>query len=300
MIRAGISGWNYTGWRGTFYPKKLPHREELEYASHAFATIEINGTFYRLQRPEHYEEWRRRTPAGFRFAVKGSRFITHMKKLRDVETALANFFASGVLRLEEKLGPVLWQFPAQMRFDPERFESFAALLPRTTAAAAELALHHDRRVGGRASTHADTERPIRHAIEIRHDSFLVPDFLAILRKHHIALVFSDGGPAWPYVEDVTAGFVYIRLHGDEELYASGYGDAALDRWAKRIRAWSEGREPEDAMRCGPPATKRAQRDVWVYFDNDAKVRAPFDARLLSRKLGLDWEERHPWPDGSKR
>jgi uncharacterized protein YecE (DUF72 family) len=289
----GISGWTYGGWRGVFYPAGLAQHRELEYASRQLNVIEINGTFYSLQRPESFEQWRMRTPRGFRFAVKGSRFITHMKQLRDVRAPLANFFASGVLRLEEKLGPLLWQFSDRMRFDRDRFERFLELLPRSEAEAARLARDHDRRVSGRSSYHTETDRAIRHAFEVRHESFMNDEFLDLLRRHQAALVFSDAAADWPYAEDVTAGFVYLRLHGAEELYASGYDDDALDEWARRVRAWLRGGEPRGARRTGSrPAPRRAGRDAFVFFDNDAKVRAPFDAMALARRLRLDWRERH--------
>jgi uncharacterized protein YecE (DUF72 family) len=283
-IRIGISGWKYRGWRGVFYPAMLRQRDELGYASRQFDTIEINGTFYSLQRPEAFARWREETPDGFVFAVKGGRFITHMKKLRDVEAPLANFFASGVLALQAKLGPFLWQLPPQLAFDEKRLDEFLAMLPRDTEAAADLAGRHDYRVAGRALTQADRHRPLRHAIEVRHPSFLDPGFVALLRRHRVALVFADTVD-WPYAEDVTADFVYLRLHGSEVLYASGYGDAALDRWASRIAAWASGDAPADAKLIDtgsfPP---RRPRDVYVYFDNDAKVRAPVDAVALRRRL----------------
>jgi|SRR5688572_16403089 len=289
----GISGWTYAGWRGVFYPPKLAHRRELEYASRTFNSIEINGTFYRLQRPENFVHWRDQTPRGFRFAVKGSRFITHMKQLREVRAPLANFFASGVLRLEDKLGPLLWQFSDRMRFDADRFATFLELLPRTERAATRLARGHDQRVTGRASFHTETDRRLRHAIEVRHPSFFCDDFLHLLRAHNAALVFSDAAADWPYAEDITADFIYVRLHGAEELYASGYDDPALDEWARRARYWLAGTEPADARRAGSKrARKRTSRDVYVYFDNDAKVRAPFDARGLADRLGLTWRTRH--------
>lgn len=289
----GISGWTYAGWRGVFYPPKLAHRRELEYASHQLNAIEINATFYRMQRPENFVTWRDETPRGFRFAVKGSRFITHMKQLRDVRAPLANFFASGVLRLEEKLGPLLWQFSDRLKFDAQRFATFLELLPRSERAAARLARGHDHRVAGRVSFHIDTDRNVRHALEVRHPSFFCDDFLDLLRSHNAALVFSDAAADWPYAEDVTADFIYIRLHGAEELYASGYDDPALDEWARRARHWLAGSEPRDARRAGSRrARKRKGRDVYVFFDNDAKVRAPFDALGLADRLELSWRKRH--------
>ncbi len=269
MTRAwvGTSGWRYPPWRGVFYPPGLAQRRELEHLSRRVSSIEINGSFYSLQRPDSYRAWAAETPADFVFAVKGGRFITHLKQLRDVETPLANFFASGVLALGAKLGPLLWQLPPRMRFDPERMASFLALLPRSTGAAARLASGHDERLDGRAFTETDADRPLRHALEVRHESFRDPAFRALLRAHDVALVVADSAGTWPYFEDVTADFVYVRLHGADELYASGYTAEALDGWAAKVRAW-----------CA------AGRDAFVYFDNDAKVHAPRDAIALLQRL----------------
>jgi uncharacterized protein YecE (DUF72 family) len=285
IVRIGISGWTYAPWRGNFYPQGLLQSDELSYASRQVETIEINGTFYGLQRPDAFARWYDETPQGFVFAVKAPRFITHIRRLREVETPLANFFASGVLRLGEKLGPVLWQFPPYFRFDPARLDDFFSLLPRDTEAAATLAEHRSEWLAERAWTRTECRRELRHAIEIRHQSFLDPAFVALLRRHQVALVFADS-VAWPYAEDVTARFIYLRLHGSEELYASGYSDEALDHFAARIKLWAEGREPNDARRIAPDAESARQgaRDVYAYFDNDAKVRAPVDARSLRAKL----------------
>ncbi|WP_342237908.1 DUF72 domain-containing protein [Inquilinus sp. OTU3971] len=284
QVRIGISGWTYRPWRGVFYPKGLPQTRELAFAAGTFPTIEINGTFYGSQRPESYARWAGETPDGFVFAVKGPRFITHTRRLREVETPLANFLASGPLRLGPKLGPILWQFPPSFRFDPERIEAFLKLLPKDTEAAAEMARRHDERFAGRAWTRTDRKRPLRHALEIRHDSFLDPAFIRLLRRHKVALVCADAVD-WPRRMDLTAGFVYCRLHGSEQLYVSGYGDKALDSWADRVAAWAAGREPKDAERViDKPGPKRARRDVYVYFDNDAKVRAPADAQGLIRRV----------------
>lgn len=284
-LRIGISGWTYAGWRGVFYPPDLPRNSELAWASRQLNSIEINGTFYSLQRATSFQAWYDATPSHFQFAIKGSRFITHMKKLKDVDTALANFFASGVLLLREKLGPLLWQFPPQLAFHEERFAHFLELLPRTTTQAARLARRHDHRVRGRAVLKADAERPLRHAFEVRHDSFLDPAFVQLLRQHNAALVVADTAGLWPYAEDVTADFVYLRLHGASELYTSGYGDAELDQWAARIRRWAAGRQPRAAALITTSSPRRrAQRDVYVYFDNDRKVRAPFDALRLAERL----------------
>ena len=285
IVRIGISGWTYAPWRGNFYPAGLPHADELSYASRQVDTIEINGTFYGLQRPDSFARCYDETPEGFVFAVKGPRFITHIRRLREVETPLANFFASGVLRLEEKLGPLLWQFPPSFRFSTERLDHFFSLLPRDTEAAAALAERRSEWLAERAWPRTASRRELRHAIEIRHQSFLDPAFVALLRRHQVALVFADS-VAWPYAEDVTADFVYLRLHGSEELYASGYSDEALDHFAARIKLWTEGYEPNDARRIAPEVEPAGQipRDVYAYFDNDAKVRAPVDARSLRAKL----------------
>jgi uncharacterized protein YecE (DUF72 family) len=294
-IRIGISGWRYAGWRGAFYPPDLPHRRELEYASRAFDTIELNGSFYSLQRPASYEAWYRETPDGFVFAVKGSRYITHFLKLREIERPLANFFASGLLALREKLGPLLWQLPPQLAYDAERLERFLSLLPRDTTAALALAQRHDARMTGRAHLPIDRKRRLRHAVEIRHESFCDPSFVRLLRRHRVALVVSESAGHWPLCEDVTADFVYLRLHGDRELYASGYSERALDRWAERIRAWAASSEPADAARIDArPPLRRRSRDVYCYFDNDAKVRAPFDAQRLACKLGLRASVQRPY------
>jgi uncharacterized protein YecE (DUF72 family) len=248
------------------------------------ASVEINGSFYSLQRPSSYQQWRTQTPAGFVFSVKGPRFITHMKKLAGVEVPLANFFASGVLALGDQLGPLLWQLPPTLGFDADRLAAFFALLPRTTNAASQLATHHDQRLDGRAFTTTDADRPLRHALEVRHASFETADFVQLLRENDIALVCADTAGKWPALDDVTSDFVYARLHGDQELYVSGYGAVALDRWAARFRTWQAGGTPTDGRTLGPPAPVR-EREVFAYFDNDVKVHAPFDAMALARRLG---------------
>jgi uncharacterized protein YecE (DUF72 family) len=280
----GISGWTYAGWRGRFYPEGLPHRRELEHASRTFRSIEINGSFYSLARPDSWRRWHDETPEDFVFAVKGSRFITHMKKLKEPRAPLANFFAQGVLRLGRKLGPILWQFPESFRYDAARVAAFLDLLPRDHAAAAALARHHDHRLEGRAWLDAQHAGPVRHAMEVRHESWMCADFIDRLRAHGVALVFADTAGKWPYAEDVTADFVYVRLHGAEELYASGYRDEELDWWAA-LHSWTAGREPRGAVRVGGRSPKRGKRrDAYVYFDNDAKVQAPFDAQRLAERL----------------
>jgi uncharacterized protein YecE (DUF72 family) len=269
-IRVGISGWRYPPWRGDFYPEGLPQRRELEYAASQLTSIEVNGSFYSLQRPASYAAWRDETPQGFVFALKGGRFITHMKRLVDVEVPLANFFASGPLALGPKFGPVLWQLPARSRFNPDVLATFLRLLPRTTGEAADLARRHDAKLpADRALTAATTDARLRHAIEPRHASFGDPAALDLLQQFGVGMVVSDAGDKWPRFEQVTSDLMYVRLHGAEELYTSGYGPEALDWWAQRISGWAaEG------------------LDVVVYFDNDAKVHAPYDALALMERLGL--------------
>ena len=282
----GISGWRYAPWRGVFYPRGLPQAQELAYAGAQFGGIELNGSFYSLQRPEDYAAWHAATPAGFVFAVKGPRLLTHRLRLRRLDWAIANFFASGVFRLRDKLGPFLWQLPPTMAFDAGRLEDFFTLLPRDGESAMRLARRRDARMRGRASLTLDPAQPLRHALEVRHESFADAAFIRLLRRHGIALVVADSAGQWPYFEDLTADFVYVRLHGDSQLYASGYGEAALQRWAARLKAWQRGSETADAQRIDGPASRRSVRDVYCFFDNDAKVHAPFDAQNLMRKLGL--------------
>jgi uncharacterized protein YecE (DUF72 family) len=286
----GISGWRYEPWRGVFYPADLKQANELSFASRALPSIELNGSFYALQKPASYAEWYAETPANFRFSVKGNRFLTHTLRLKNIDKPLANVLASGVFNLREKLGPFLWQFPPNFQFDPERMAHFLSLLPHDTEQALALARQHEERMNGRTALEIDAKRPLRHAIEIRHESFLDPAFIAMLRKYKVALVVADTAGKWPYIEDVTADFIYLRLHGDKELYASGYSDDALERWATRIEAWRSGGQPDDAHLVSDKAPpKRAKRDVFCYFDNDIKVHAPFDARRLIARLGLDPE-----------
>jgi uncharacterized protein YecE (DUF72 family) len=268
VARVGISGWRYPPWRGVFYPKDLRQRDELRYVADRLTTVEINGSFYALQRPRNYEAWYAETPAQFVFSVKGPRFISHMKKLRDVEIPLANFYASGVLALREKLGPILWQLPPNLGFDQSRLAQFFAMLPRTTFAAARLAKRHEERLADRALTRADADRPLRYALEVRHASYQKAEFVELMRDHDVALVVADTAGRWPLFHDVTSDIMYVRLHGDQELYVSGYSSEALTMWAERIRGWTA-----------------AGHDVFAYFDNDVKVRAPYDAIQLLERLG---------------
>jgi uncharacterized protein YecE (DUF72 family) len=283
-VRIGISGWRYKGWRGTFYPSGLAQRRELEFASQRLNSIELNGSFYSLQRPQSFQRWHEETPQDFVFSVKGTRFITHMLRLRQVETPLANFFAQGVLRLKEKLGPILWQFPANFKWEPDRLDAFFSILPRSHKEAARLAKRHDQRLDGRSWFAVREDRPLRHAIEIRNDTFVREEFIALLRKHKVALVVADT-VEWPLLMDVTADFVYCRLHGSEVLYASGYDQDSIDRWANRVVLWTQGREVEDGRKASAINGPAAQfRDVYIYFDNDAKVRAPVDAMELQKRI----------------
>ena len=291
-MRIGISGWRYEPWRKVFYPPDLAQHRELEFASRAFASIEINGSFYSLQAPASWSAWREATPEGFVFSVKGPRYVTHILRLKNSTKPLANFFASGIFNLREKLGPLLWQLPPSLHYHEAVLEEFLELLPRDTEDALRLARRRDSRMHGRSVLRIDARRRLRHALEVRHDSFATPTFIAQLRRHGVALVVADTAGKWPLLEDVTADFMYLRLHGDKELYASGYTDAALDRWADRIRAWNGGREPRDARRASDTAARRRSgRDVYCYFDNDVKVRAPFDADRLMHKLGVARRDR---------
>ncbi len=274
--RVGISGWRYKEWRGDFYPRGLPQRRELEFVGERMSTLELNGSFYSLQRPASYERWRDSVPDGFVFAVKGSRYITHMLRLRDVDVALANFFASGVLALGPKLGPFLWQLPEREHFDPAVLDRFLAALPRSTGEALELARRHDERMAGRTWLEEGPDVPLRHALEPRSESFEDPAAAELLRRHDVALAVADTAGRWPAFGEVTAGFAYVRLHGSRELYASGYTPDELDAWADRIRGWTSGASAPD----GRP------RDVYVYFDNDIHGHAPKDALALAARVDL--------------
>jgi uncharacterized protein YecE (DUF72 family) len=287
-IRIGVSGWTYSPWRGHFYPEDLTQKNELAFAARRFPALEINGTFYGLQKPASFARWAEATPDGFVFAVKGSRFITHMRRLREIEAPLANFLASGPLRLGPKLGPLLWQFPPSFRFDAALMKDFLALLPKDTQAAATLAQQHDERVEGRAWTRTDAKRPMRHAIEVRHESFRDPAFVDLLRDHGIALVCADTVD-WPRLMDLTSDFVYCRLHGSTELYRSRYQKPDLERWAARVEAWARGTHMRDGEFAGGAGAAPAQpRDVFLFFDNTDKLHAPDDAATLMRMLKLDW------------
>ena len=269
----GISGYDYKPWRGVFYPDELPAREWLHFASQTFNSIELNGTFYSLKSPSVFARWLDAAPAtGFLFAVKGGRFITHNLKLRRSETALGNFFASGVLALGERTGPFLWQLPATYRFEADRLDQFMGILPRDSTEGEAVAREHDERLRRGALVDAAARVPYRHAFEVRHPSYFHPEFYDLLRAHGCGMVVADSAGKFPMSEEVTAPFVYVRLHGSEQLYVSRYSDDELDEWAGKIERW---RSPAGGG-----------RDVYVYFDNDAKVHAPRDAIRLMERLGM--------------
>jgi uncharacterized protein YecE (DUF72 family) len=262
----GMAGWTYEPWRGEFYPKGLRQADELEYASTHVNSIELNGSFYSLQKPASWQKWRDSTPEGFVFSVKAPKFITHIKRLDDVAEPVANFFASGILALGAKLGPILWQLPPNLDFDPEQLETFLKLLPHTTSEAIEVANGRSERMNGKEHLETDAERPVRHAIEVRDFTFDDPVFATLLERYGVATVLGDNEGRWPMLDWVTADFAYARLHGDKELYTNGYDAAGIDKWEE----WTRDHLDHD-------------RDAYVYFDNDQKARAPFDAmELLGR------------------
>jgi uncharacterized protein YecE (DUF72 family) len=267
----GVSGYDYPHWgKGAFYPSELPRRSWLPHAARRFNSIELNGTFYSLKSPDVFRRWVAATPArGFVFAVKGSRYITHQLKLRNVAQALANFYASGILELGRKTGPFLWQLPALYGFDPERIEAFLDQLPRSARDAQALARGHDRRLKKGATVKAAAPVRYRHALEVRHPSYFVPGFYDLLRRRGVGFVIAETAGKWSYAEEVTAPFVYVRLHGSQVLYGSQYTPEELDRWADRVAGWVQ----------GPPP-----RDVYVYFDNDHRAYAAHDALALSERV----------------
>jgi uncharacterized protein YecE (DUF72 family) len=262
----GTSGWTYRSWRGSFFPAGLPQAQELGYLSGQLGTVEVNGTFYSLTRPSACDRWRASVPDDFVFAIKASRYITHMLKLANYQLPLANFFSSGILRLGRQLGPILWQVPPVLSFRPERVVPFLEALPRTIADAEKWARRHDERTTGRACLTAPDgrERPLRHALEARHESWFTAPALQLLQEHGIALVSADSAGRHPFTTTRTADFAYVRLHGSQVLYTSQYTDQEIGDWAARLHEW-----------------QRQGADVYVYFDNDAKSFAPFDAVRLA-------------------
>jgi uncharacterized protein YecE (DUF72 family) len=273
----GTSAWNKPQWRGHFYPEGLVQRRELEYAAERLASLEINATFHGLQSPATYLDWRARTPDDFVFSVKGNRTVTHDHRLMNPARNVADFFASGVLGLQEKMGPVLWQVSEYLPFASHTTEEFLAVLPHSVGEAQALIEQHARTEADRLSLTA-ADRPIRHAFEVRHESFKDAKFLELLRRYDVAVVVTNS-PPWPELRDVTSDFVYVRLHGDLERRPHGYSDADLDEWAGRINGWLSGKACPDGR----------GRDVFAYFDNpdDRGTRSPFDAMHLHDRLGTD-------------
>jgi uncharacterized protein YecE (DUF72 family) len=260
MIRVGIGGWVFKPWRGTFYPEGLQQARELEHASRAVTTIEINGTFYGTQKPESFRRWAAETPDDFVFSLKGPRFTTHRGVLAEAGPSIERFFGSGVLELKSKLGPVLWQMPPTKAFAAEDFAAFLALLPR--------------RLDG---------RPIRHTVEIKDRSFCVPEFVALMRKFAVAITLVDSD-SHPLIADVTSDFVYLRLQRTAEEIETGYAAGDLAIWAKRARAFADGSAPSDLSGLAPASGAKAKRDVFVYMISGAKVRAPAAAQALLAQL----------------
>jgi uncharacterized protein YecE (DUF72 family) len=259
-IRAGIGGWVFPPWRGVFYPEGLAQSRELAHASRQVTSIEINGTFYGAQKPTSFRKWYGETPDDFVFSVKGPRYATHRRVLGEAGSSVERFFASGVLELREKLGPILWQFPPTMKFDEANFAAFLDLLPRERE--------------GRA---------LRHVLEVRHSTFGVPGFIDLLRRYGAAVAMVDDKDR-PAIQDVTADFVYARLRRSEEDEPTGYPRTVLDQWVKRARAWSDGGQPADATCHHPTRAKNEARDCFIYFINGAKVRAPAAAVAFLERL----------------
>jgi uncharacterized protein YecE (DUF72 family) len=261
MIRVGIGGWTYEPWRGTFYPADLRPADELRYASRRLTTIEINGTFYRTQTAASFRKWREETPDDFVFSVKGHRKVVNNRKLAEAGEGIDWFFKSGVLELGDKLGPVLWQLAPFRKFDAADFGAFLGLLPK--------------RAGG---------RDIRHAVEVRHASFWVPQFTTLLRDHNVAVVPVDSDEH-PAAADVTADFVYVHLRRTKDDVETGYPAADLERWAARARAWESGGTPEDLPRIDATTAPKIERPVFIYMISGAKLRAPAAAMALIERLG---------------
>lgn len=282
-VYVGTSGWSYPHWRETFYPPRLASSHHLAFLASRLPTVEVNCTFYSLVRPEMVEAWRAAVPEGFVFAVKASRYITHMTKLGGGVAPVANFFAQGILRFGASLGPILWQLPPMVPFHADRVRAFLDLLPADVAAAERFARKHDHRLTGRCALTAPDGREtrLRHAFEVRHESWLAPEALRLLKDHDIALVAADTAGTHPASVERTASFAYVRLHGSQILYRSRYADAELDTWARRIGGWI-------ARGC----------TTYVYFDNDNRAYAPCDAERLRARL----EGRTParWATATKR
>ncbi|HYX38997.1 MAG TPA: DUF72 domain-containing protein [Oligoflexus sp.] len=276
-IFIGMAGWAYDGWRGSFYPEGLKQKDELAHASRRVHSIEINGTFYSLFRPNSYLSWYEQTPPDFNFSIKGPKYITHERRLKDFQTPLSNFLASGILALREKLGCILWQFPPNMPFTVERFEPFLAALPHDMQTAANLGTGHSPWMEGRTYLEVQGNHRIRHAVEGRHPSFRDPAFVELARKYGVAIVVGDTAGRWPLIEDVTTDFLYLRLHADEVKYPDGYTKESLESWGHRIQTWSQGMQPEDAAVVVPGVPPVMPRSIFAYFDNAVKETAPLNA-----------------------
>jgi uncharacterized protein YecE (DUF72 family) len=260
-IRVGIGGWTYEPWRETFYPEDLSQKDELHYASRQVSAIEINGTYYSGQKPETFAKWRDDTPDGFMFSVKASRYATNRRVLAEAGESVNRFVNGGVTELGAKLGPILWQFAATKVFDPDDFGAFLDLLPDQVAGV-----------------------PMRHVMDVRHPSFMTPDYLALARKHKVATVFADSDE-FPSFADPTADFVYARLMQAQSRLKTGYGPKALDQWTARARAWAAGEAPDDVpLVPGATPAKSGKREVWMFFINGAKERAPAGAVALLKRL----------------
>ena len=287
-IFIGMSGWTHDCWRESFYPKDLSRAKQLAYASRKVSSIEINGTFYALQKPATFQKWYSETPDDFIFSIKAPKFITHVLRARECEEPLNTFLASGVLCLKEKLGPILWQFPPYMTLKDNRFEEFAKILPHTSIKAAELAKEHGAILNGRAWTEAGGMFKMRHAFEFRHPSFMKPEFIEMLKSYGIAVVFADSGKTSPYCEDLTSDFVYLRMHGFD--HKKGYSLSELKQLMKKIEIWSAGKQVKNAQTVSSGKPISGKKDVFVYFDNDITETAPTDALKLL-KLMAAAEER---------
>ncbi|WP_093666620.1 DUF72 domain-containing protein [Sphingomonas gellani] len=264
-MRIGIGGWTYEPWHGTFFPDKWPHKRELEYASRQLSAIEINGSYYSSFKPATWAGWRDTVPEDFVFAVKASRYCTTRKVLAEAGESIQRFVGQGLTELGDKLGPILWQFMATRRFDAEDMKAFLALLP---------------------ASHAGVT--LRHAVQVRHGSFKVPEFVDMARAAGVALVYADSAE-YPAIADVTGDFVYARLEQAEESVPTGYDDDALDRWAATARAWQAGERPDGLPYVTTDAPPARARDTFVFFINGAKVRAPQGAMALMDRLGTKRE-----------